>query len=140
MWFLSVQGRSRRKEKHDNMWGTTGYCQISTSKIDLFTSVLEMQYALTFPVYYYFFSLLKRSIILSMSYHTGGRVYTCSFCDAYLCEDDQFEHQASCQILEAETTKCKSILLHLFCFFNSSFKYSKRSTFCFCFQVNPVIN
>ncbi|XP_065282924.2 zinc finger protein 330 homolog [Dermacentor albipictus] len=38
----------------------------------------------------------------------GGRIFKCSFCDSFLCEDDQFEHQASCQILEAETLKCVS--------------------------------
>ncbi|XP_070971219.1 zinc finger protein 330-like [Oncorhynchus clarkii lewisi] len=38
----------------------------------------------------------------------GGRVYRCSFCHNFLCEDDQFEHQASCQVLEAETYKCAS--------------------------------
>lgn len=38
----------------------------------------------------------------------GGRVYQCSFCNAFLCEDDQFEHQASCQRLEAESFKCVS--------------------------------
>ncbi|OCT99761.1 hypothetical protein XELAEV_18005542mg [Xenopus laevis] len=32
----------------------------------------------------------------------------CSFCYNFLCEDDQFEHQASCQVLEAETFKCAS--------------------------------
>ena len=37
----------------------------------------------------------------------GGRVFMCSFCDGFLCEDDQFEHQASCQKLEAENLKCK---------------------------------
>lgn len=26
----------------------------------------------------------------------------------YLCEDDQFEHQASCQVLESENYKCQS--------------------------------
>lgn len=36
----------------------------------------------------------------------GGRIFKCSFCDCYLCEDDQFEHQASCQVLEAESFKC----------------------------------
>ena len=36
----------------------------------------------------------------------GGRVYQCSFCNTFLCEDDQFEHQASCQRLEAESFKC----------------------------------
>ena len=25
----------------------------------------------------------------------GGRIYRCSFCDQFLCEDDQFEHQVS---------------------------------------------
>lgn len=38
----------------------------------------------------------------------GGRLFNCSFCDSFLCEDDQFEHQASCQILESETLKCQS--------------------------------
>ncbi|NP_998538.1 zinc finger protein 330 [Danio rerio] len=36
----------------------------------------------------------------------GGRIFRCSFCHNFLCEDDQFEHQASCQVLEAETYKC----------------------------------
>lgn len=39
---------------------------------------------------------------------TGGRIFRCSFCHNFLCEDDQFEHQASCQVLEAETFKCES--------------------------------
>lgn len=38
----------------------------------------------------------------------GGRVFTCSYCSNYLCEDDQFEHQASCQKIEAENLKCAS--------------------------------
>ena len=38
----------------------------------------------------------------------GGRIFRCSFCDCFLCEDDQFEHQASCQVLEAESFKCQS--------------------------------
>lgn len=38
----------------------------------------------------------------------GGRIFKCSFCDGYLCEDDQFEHQASCQVLESENYKCQS--------------------------------
>ncbi|XP_013774612.1 zinc finger protein 330 homolog [Limulus polyphemus] len=38
----------------------------------------------------------------------GGRVFQCSFCNGFLCEDDQFEHQASCQVLESETLKCQS--------------------------------
>lgn len=38
----------------------------------------------------------------------GGCVYKCSFCDNFLCEDDQFEHQASCQKLESESYKCMS--------------------------------
>lgn len=37
----------------------------------------------------------------------GGRIFKCSFCDHFLCEDDQFEHQASCQVLESENYKCK---------------------------------
>ncbi|XP_039952003.1 zinc finger protein 330 homolog [Bactrocera tryoni] len=38
----------------------------------------------------------------------GGRIFKCSFCDGFLCEDDQFEHQASCQVLESENFKCQS--------------------------------
>ncbi|XP_067948328.1 zinc finger protein 330-like [Watersipora subatra] len=38
----------------------------------------------------------------------GGRVFSCSFCSGFLCEDDQFEHQAMCQKLDAETNKCSS--------------------------------
>jgi len=38
----------------------------------------------------------------------GGRIFKCCFCDNFLCEDDQFEHQASCQVLESESFKCQS--------------------------------
>ncbi|XP_066922689.1 zinc finger protein 330-like [Clytia hemisphaerica] len=38
----------------------------------------------------------------------GGRIFVCAFCDKFLCEDDQFEHQAKCQIIESETLKCAS--------------------------------
>jgi len=38
----------------------------------------------------------------------GGRCFTCSFCFKSLCEDCQFEHQASCQVVEAENLKCQS--------------------------------
>ncbi|KAL1459104.1 hypothetical protein WDU94_011111 [Cyamophila willieti] len=55
----------------------------------------------------------------------GGRVYKCSFCDGFLCEDDQFEHQASCQVLESENYKCKSC--------NRLGQYScLRCKTCFC--------
>ena len=30
----------------------------------------------------------------------------------FLCEDDQFEHQASCQVIEAESLKCQSCNKH----------------------------
>lgn len=33
----------------------------------------------------------------------------CSYCSVYLCEDDQFEHQASCQVLESENYKCNLV-------------------------------
>uniref|UniRef100_H2ZKN9 Zinc finger protein 330 n=1 Tax=Ciona savignyi TaxID=51511 RepID=H2ZKN9_CIOSA len=42
----------------------------------------------------------------------GGRIFNCSFCAAYLCEDDQFEHQASCQVLESDSYKCASCNRH----------------------------
>ena len=42
---------------------------------------------------------------------SGGRIFKCSFCDNHLCEDDQFEHQASCQVIEAENFKCEFLNL-----------------------------
>lgn len=38
----------------------------------------------------------------------GGRMFKCSFCKGFLCEDDQFEHQAKCQVLDSENYKCGS--------------------------------
>jgi len=38
----------------------------------------------------------------------GGRVFKCCFCENFLCEDDQFEHQASCQVLDSDSYKCAS--------------------------------
>lgn len=38
----------------------------------------------------------------------GGRIFKCSFCANFLCEDDQFEHQASCQVIDSENFKCVS--------------------------------
>ncbi|CAG0912365.1 unnamed protein product [Notodromas monacha] len=38
----------------------------------------------------------------------GGRIFSCSFCNGFLCEDDQLEHQASCQYLDSENFKCLS--------------------------------
>ncbi|KAJ7408999.1 Zinc finger protein 330 [Pitangus sulphuratus] len=46
---------------------------------------------------------------LFQAYIRGGRIFACSFCHDFLCEDDQFEHQASCQVLEAETFKSRSL-------------------------------
>lgn len=48
----------------------------------------------------------------------GGRIFRCSFCQNFLCEDDQFEHQASCQVLQAETFKCESLFFSLRCLFS----------------------
>ncbi|XP_002128235.2 zinc finger protein 330 [Ciona intestinalis] len=42
----------------------------------------------------------------------GGRIFKCSFCNVFLCEDDQFEHQASCQVLESDSYKCASCNRH----------------------------
>jgi hypothetical protein len=36
----------------------------------------------------------------------GGRMFRCGFCNKWLCEDDQFEHQAQCQTLESDSYKC----------------------------------
>jgi len=55
----------------------------------------------------------------------GGRVFKCSFCQSFLCEDDQFEHQASCQVLESENFKCASC--------NKLGQYScLRCKICYC--------
>ncbi|XP_023333485.1 zinc finger protein 330 homolog [Eurytemora carolleeae] len=55
----------------------------------------------------------------------GGRIFQCSFCVNFLCEDDQFEHQASCQVVEAENLKCQSC--------NRHGQYScLRCKVCFC--------
>lgn len=55
----------------------------------------------------------------------GGRMFMCSYCSAFLCEDDQFEHQASCQVLESENYKCQSC--------NKLGQYScLRCKVCFC--------
>jgi len=55
----------------------------------------------------------------------GGRVFKCCFCLNFLCEDDQFEHQASCQVLESEDYKCKSC--------NKQGQYScLRCKACYC--------
>ncbi len=40
-------------------------------------------------------------------------MFKCSFCDSFICEDDQFEHQASCQKLEAESLKCMTLCLFI---------------------------
>ena len=34
-------------------------------------------------------------------------MFKCPYCEGFLCEDDQFEHQASCQQLDSETLKCQ---------------------------------
>lgn len=55
----------------------------------------------------------------------GGRFFKCSYCDMFLCEDDQFEHQAKCQVLEGESNKCGSC--------NKISQYScLRCKICFC--------
>merc|ERR1712080_589276 len=55
----------------------------------------------------------------------GGRIFTCSFCANPLCEDDQFGHQAQCQVLEQESYKCLSC--------NKLGQYScLRCKLCFC--------
>lgn len=55
----------------------------------------------------------------------GGCMYRCSFCQNFLCEDDQFEHQASCQQLDSENFKCMSC--------NRLGQYTcMRCKICFC--------
>lgn len=54
---------------------------------------------------------LKRAICVECNrsiYEHGGRVFRCAFCDQALCEDDQMEHQASCQTIDSENFKCVS--------------------------------
>jgi len=45
----------------------------------------------------------------------------CSFCDKFLCEDDQFEHQAKCQVIDSETLKCKMFVFVLLFYTGKSF-------------------
>ena len=54
------------------------------------------------------FLVLSVLLLVGGQLFVGGRVYQCSFCNTFLCEDDQFEHQASCQRLEAESFKCNT--------------------------------
>ncbi|XP_064103994.1 zinc finger protein 330 homolog [Macrobrachium nipponense] len=55
----------------------------------------------------------------------GGRIFRCHYCQNFLCEDDQFEHQASCQVLEQESYKCMSC--------NRQGQYScLRCKICYC--------
>lgn len=55
----------------------------------------------------------------------GGRFFVCAYCDNFLCEDDQFEHQAKCQVLESDSNKCGSC--------NKLGQYScLRCKICFC--------
>lgn len=50
-------------------------------------------------------------------YIIGGRIFQCAFCGCFLCSDDQFEHQAKCQVLESETYKCKYLNLTYLLFY-----------------------
>ncbi|CAB0016224.1 unnamed protein product [Nesidiocoris tenuis] len=52
----------------------------------------------------------------------GGRIFKCSFCSNFLCEDDQFEHQASCQhsCLRCKTCYCDDHVRR------KGFKYEKN--------------
>ncbi|KXJ20796.1 zinc finger protein 330 homolog [Exaiptasia diaphana] len=55
----------------------------------------------------------------------GGRIFMCAYCACFLCSDDQFEHQAKCQVLESESFKCGSC--------NKLGQYScLRCKLCFC--------
>ena len=42
------------------------------------------------------------------SVHQPAICLQCATCDNWSCEDDQFEHQASCQVLESESNHCIS--------------------------------
>ena len=52
------------------------------------------------------------SVCVCVCVCAGGRIFRCSFCNSFLCEDDQFEHQASCQRLESEDMKCMTSHFH----------------------------
>lgn len=67
----------------------------------------------------------------------GGRLFKCSFCDSFLCEDDQFEHQASCQVLESETYKCKWSFVFIKFYFNLHINFHR---IIFNLKVNLVTN
>ena len=66
---------------------------------------ISSRYYIYIYIYNYIYTVQKL-----YHYASGGRVFKCSFCDNCLCEDDQFEHQASCQKLESESLKCQPYL------------------------------
>ena len=39
-------------------------------------------------------------------------MFKCAYCENHICEDDQFEHQASCQKIDSESLKCMSYMLN----------------------------
>jgi len=76
----------------------------------------------------------------------GGRVYQCSFCNTFLCEDDQFEHQASCQRLEAESFKCNghsaALNIYIYIMFSGLFYPVTATTVvcCILMQILCVVS
>jgi len=68
-------------------------------------------------------------VILRVCVNSGGRIFLCSFCDNFLCEDDQFEHQASCQKIESETLKCNETTVCM----------CVRVCVCVCLYVHSVV-
>lgn len=46
------------------------------------------------------------------SWDLSCQMYKCGFCDLFLCEDDQLQHQAQCQVLDSPDYKCKSCNRH----------------------------
>lgn len=87
------------------------------------------------PTFLHPFTLTPAKIHQQLFFTTspGGRIFRCSFCQNFLCEDDQFEHQASCQVLQAETFKCEllSFYSHSVVYLNWSDSISLSVLICF---------
>ena len=57
----------------------------------------------------------------------GGRIFSCSFCNNYLCEDDQFEHQVHRLLHIQSNLVIRNFLVTLKLFLNAKCSLSLRS-------------
>ena len=65
----------------------------------------------------------------------SGLFVQCASCDNWICEDDQFEHQASCQVLESESNHCISWYEYQICMCHAgdqSCVHANKSCLSYC--------